>query len=65
MIVSNRQRAVVAEGGGTLVGYDYTKRKKATLPSLVHTAITQWGKSYPGRTDEPKRPADGSHDAPS
>ena len=51
VVVSHRQQAVVAEGQGTLVCYDYTKREKAALPGLLHTAIAQWGKRFAGRTE--------------
>ena len=52
VIVSARQQAVVAEGGGTLVCYDYDRRDKAPLPAIVHQAVAQWGKRYAGRVEE-------------
>ena len=52
VVVSSSQQAVVAEGEGTLVCFDYSTGDKAPLPSLVHTAIAQWGATYAGRTDE-------------
>ena len=55
LVVSHRQQAVVAEGQGTLVCYDYTKREKAALPELLHTAIAQWGKRFAGRTEDDEK----------
>jgi len=38
-LVSEAQRAVAAEGGGTLVAYDYSAGEKAALPVSVREAI--------------------------
>jgi acyl-CoA thioester hydrolase len=38
-LVSEGQRAVAAEGGGTLVAFDYRHNRKATLPDMVRSAI--------------------------
>ncbi len=40
-IVSDQQGAVVAEGGATVVAFDYTARAKADLPPAVADAIRQ------------------------
>lgn len=64
IVLSSRQQAVVAEGGGTLVCYDYNRREKAPLPPLVQTAIAQWGERYAGRSEE-QTSAEYTQDAPS
>jgi acyl-CoA thioester hydrolase len=40
-LVSESQRAVAAEGGGTLVAFDYRRNCKAPLPRAVRAAIEQ------------------------
>ena len=52
VVVSAKQRAVVAEASGTLVCFDYKNQTKTALPSIVHTAIAAWGRAYAGRADE-------------
>jgi acyl-CoA thioester hydrolase len=38
-LVSEAQRAVAAEGGGTLVAFDYRRNRKTQLPESVRSAI--------------------------
>jgi len=38
-LVSEAQGAVAAEGGGTLVAYDYRRERKASLPEAIVRAI--------------------------
>lgn len=39
VVVSTREQAVAAEGGGVVVSYDYRARSKAPLPAEVLAAI--------------------------
>ncbi len=40
-VVSEKLEAVAAEGGGTVVAYDYSKGRKASLPAAVREAVRQ------------------------
>lgn len=50
-VVSERQEAVAADGGGMLVSYSYREGRKAPLPEAVRAAIEE----LEGRTFPPDR----------